>query len=421
MWIGIVVGMIILLTCFTFFSSVNKEKVLGWTYFGAWWLGESEEGLTPLDAHIIYTYPDRVQAGKPFDVGVTLEYINDKSARSSWVLFSNISIILRSVEHPNGPDLPNVLNASDHDISSGLLRPGEAYSHSFPIVAPNSREKYLVFLRFTAFFSPEGVGSEPWFYFSASDHYNVGKGKPGYISPDELPPITVVDKGNQTSKVAGRLIVEIEKPYGIVSPTPINITIDKANSSYYVKQYHLVNGSRTVEIPLTSGYHSVSVPYIVNIVPNKIRAIFWRWTDGQRSYNRTVDVASNTAMDLFALYKTQYYLSVRSALTGTNTTGSGWYDAGSEAPFAINQGPNFLLLQSFDHWNWDARPGTATMNTVTAGSIIMNGPTKITAIWKFDYTYLAVIVGLITGFSAILTLLWKLHLRIRLHLKKIKS
>jgi hypothetical protein len=420
MWTGIVVGEIILLTCLTFFSSIDKEKVLGWTYFGTWWLGKSEEGLTPLDAHIIYTYPDRVQAGKPFDVGVTLEYINDKSARSSWVLFSNVSIILRSVEHPNGPDLPNVLNTSDHD-TSGLLRPGEAYSHSFPIVAPELKEKYLVFLRFTAFFSPEGVGSEPWFYFSASDHYNIGKGKPGYISPNELPPITVVDKEDQTSKIQGRLILEIEKPYGIITPTPINITIDKASWSYDPKHYHLVNGSRTLEAPLPSGLHTASVSHIVNIVPDKIRAVFWRWSDGQGSYTRAVDIASNTTMNLFALYKTQYYLSVTSALTGTTTTGSGWYDAGSEAPFAVNQGPNFFLLQSFDHWNWDARPGTTTMNTVTAGSLVMDGPTKITAQWKFDYTYLAIIIGLITGLSAILTLLWKLHLKIRLHLKKIKS
>src|SRR5215469_11171965 len=404
MWTGIVFGEIILLTCLTFFSSIDKEKVLASTYFGTWPLGE--EGLTPLDAHIIYTYPDKVQAGKLFDVGVTLEYINDKSARSSWVLFSNVSIVLRSVEHPNGSDLPNLLNTSDHDISR-LLKPGEAYSHSFPIVAPNPREKYLVFLRFTAFFSPEGVGSEPWFYFSASDHYNIGKGKPGYISPNELPPITVVDKQDKTNKTAGRMVVEIEKPYRIIPPTPINITIDNASRSYDPKYYHLVNGSRTVEIPLVSGFHTVSISPVVNIVPNKIRAVFWRWSDGQGSYNRTVNVASNTTMDLFSLYKTQYYLSVRSALTGTNTTGSGWYDAGADAPFAVNQGPNFFLLQSFDHWNWDARPGTPTLTTVTAGSLIMNGPTKINAMWKFDYTYLAIIVGLITGMSAIVTALWR--------------
>lgn len=143
-------------------------------------------------------------------------------------------------------------------------------------------EKNIWYVRFTAFFSPEGV-SEPWFYFSASDHYNIGKGIPGYISPNELPPITAVDEGNQTSKLAGRLIVEIQKPYGIISPTPINITINKATRSYDPKQYHLVNGSRTVEIPLPSGYHTISVSHVLNIIPNKIRAVFWRWTDGQGS------------------------------------------------------------------------------------------------------------------------------------------
>lgn len=415
MWTGIVVGVIILLACLAFFSSIDKEKVLGSTYFGTWWLGKSGEGLTPLDAHIIYTYPDRVQAGKPFDVGVTLEYINDKSARSGWVLFSNVSIVLRSVEHPNGPDLP--LNISDHD-RSGLLKPGEAYSHSFPMVAPNPREKYLVFLRFTAFFSPEGVGSEPWFYFSASDHYNNGIGKPGYISPNELPPITVVDKKDQANSVPGELIVRIEKPYGFITSTPINITIDEASWTNDAKYYHLINGNRTAEIPLTSGYHTVSVSPVLNIVSNKIRAVFWRWSDGQGSSNRTVDVASNTTTDLFALYKIQYHLSVMSALTGTNTTGSGWYDAGADAPFAVNQGPNFFLLQSFDHWNWDARPGTPTLTTVTAGSLVMNGPTKINAMWKFDYTYLAIIVGLITGMSAIVTALWRFGTS---RIKKIKN
>lgn len=419
MWTGIVVGEVILLTCFTFFSSIDKEKVLASTYFGTWPLGE--EGLTPLDAHIIYTYPDKVQAGKPFDVGVTLEYINDKSARSSWVLFSNVSIVLRSVVHPNGPDLPNLLNISDHD-TSGILKPGQAYSHSFPVLATNPGEKYLVFLRYMAFFSPEGVGSEPWFYFSASDHYNRGKGTPGYISPNELPPITVADKKDQANGVTGGLIVKIEKPYGFITPKPINITIDKTSWTYDVKihqsDYHLANGSRTAEIPLASGYHAVSVSHIVNIVPNKIRAVFWRWSDGQPSYNRTVDIASNTTMDLFALYKTQYYLSVTSALTAMNTTGSGWYDAGSEAPFAVNQGPNFFVLQSFDHWNWDARPGTPTMTNVPAGLLIMDGPTKITAIWKSDYTYLAYIVVIISGLIAIVTALWRFGTS---RLKKIKN
>jgi hypothetical protein len=374
--------------CLLFVSNIDKQKVFGSTYYDVWFLGLTAEGQTPADAHVIYTYPDRVQAGKAFNVGVTLEYINDKSARSNWVLFSNVSINLRAVEHPNGPDLPN---GSAHDTSR-LIGRGEGYSHSFSLVAPNSsREKYLVFLTFNAFSSPEGVGSIAEFFFRASAHYNNSNG-PGYIDPNKLPPITVIDKENQTSRKQGQLIVEIEKPYGYI--TPIKVKIDNAN------YYNLVNGIG--EIPLASGStHSVSVPPILDIVKDKIHAVFSRWSDGQGAYNRTVAVASNTDMDLFAQYKMQYYLSVKSlSLVDTYPHGSGWYDAGSEARYAVNPWPSFFVLQSFDHWIGDM--GTSD-HTVAAGSLAMDGPKEITALWKFDYGYLAIIIGLITGAGAILS------------------
>jgi hypothetical protein len=42
-----------------------------------------------------------------------------------------------------------------------------------------------------------------------------------------------------------------------------------------------------------------------------------------------------------------------------------------------------------------------------AGLLVMDGPTKITAIWKFNYPYLAYIVGISTGLIAIVTALWR--------------
>jgi hypothetical protein len=44
---GIVVGVIILLTCFTFFLSVDKEKVLGWTYFGTFLVRKVRRRFNP--------------------------------------------------------------------------------------------------------------------------------------------------------------------------------------------------------------------------------------------------------------------------------------------------------------------------------------------------------------------------------------
>jgi|SRR5215469_6907092 len=63
-------------------------------------------------------------------------------------------------------------------------------------------------------------------------------------------------------------------------------------------------------------------------------------------------------------------------IIGTNlhrTRTSGWYDAGTD-PICSKSRAN-LLLQPFDLWNWDARPGTPTLTTVTAGSLVMTGPT----------------------------------------------
>ncbi|MGB8933586.1 MAG: hypothetical protein WCC17_00600, partial [Candidatus Nitrosopolaris sp.] len=48
--------------------------------------------------------------------------------------------------------------------------------------------------------------------------------------------------------------------------TPINMTIDQSSWTYDAKHYHLVNGSRMVEVSLPSGYHTVSICNIVNIV-----------------------------------------------------------------------------------------------------------------------------------------------------------
>ena len=84
-----------------------------------------------------------------------------------------------------------------------------------------------------------------------------------------MPPIIVVDEKDQGNGVPGGLIVKIEKPYGFITPKPINITTDKTSWTYDVQihqsDYHLANGTRTAEIPLASGYHTVSVSHIVNI------------------------------------------------------------------------------------------------------------------------------------------------------------
>jgi hypothetical protein len=264
---------------------------------------------------------------------------------------------------------------SNNDISRAILR-GEIYSHSFNLVAPNSPEKkYLVFLTFHAFFSPEGIGAKPQFLFNASDDYNVGKGQPGYIGANELPPITV-DKQNQASK--GRLIVEIENPYGTINPRGVDVTIDNVIHT-------TTNGS--VSVLLDSGiYHSVEVPHTIDITKHKIHAKFLQWSDGwsdryihtQPTYDRQVFMNSDNYTSLYAVYETQYRLLVNcNSWLPTETSGAAWYNAGAEARFTVNPWPMFLILYSFDRWEGDNNTLLNTDYTLPSGSLTMDGPKEI--------------------------------------------
>jgi hypothetical protein len=162
------------------------------------------------------------------------------------------------------------------------------------------------------------------------------------------------------------------------------------------------------------------VPKILDIVENKIRAIFVNWTDGQASpseintdastITRTVDLEHD--VEFVPLYKTQYYLKVKSqnGVNGYENNGTGWYDSGVEAQFAANTFSSLFSLYSFDHWN-----GTISKddNTGSSGVITMNGPKELTAIWKFDFGHLGVYFGIVSGSMAILGKVYSRHHSLR--------
>jgi hypothetical protein len=64
-----------------------------------------------------------------------------------------------------------------------------------------------------------------------------------------------------------------------------------------------------------------------------------------------------------------------------------------------------MTLHSFDHWNGTIPAGESTQ---TSGTIKMNGPKDILAIWKFDFTYLGALLGIGT---AAITIFGKIYSR----------
>jgi hypothetical protein len=193
-----------------------------------------------------------------------------------------------------------------------------------------------------------------------------------------------------------------------------NTATEEDHEQYY--QFTGEKGYAEFDIPINKTY-LLSVPKVIDIVEDKIRAIFISWTDGQASQSQ-VNVDSNNSitrivnleydMEFVPLYKTQYYLDIRSqnGINSYENNGTGWYDSGVEAQFAANTFSSIFSLYSFDHWN-----GTISKddNTGSSGVITMNGPKELTAIWKFDFGHLGAYLGILSGSMAILGKVYSKH------------
>jgi hypothetical protein len=380
-----------------FVAALPIDKSQAWTYDDIWWFGASQSD-NAANVRIVYTYPDKVQAGNQFSVGLTLEYLKENIVRSSWIIFSNVTLHLLS--NDSASNVIGVVGSSESDTSK-LIRAGEQYSHTFKLYAPESVKKYVLGLTLTAFFGP-GSGSLESYNWDTRDHYNQTWREYGIIYPEDLSSIQVVKSEPRHEQL---LVVELQKPYYQFEAVNMEINNIKKDEIEVDKiQYEvenekvripMIDGKVSMELPANSSY-SVRIPQFINMAEG-IRAAFTRWSDGQEGYEsngyieRSVLLDNNT--ELFALFRTQFRLSVES--NEGNTEGSGWYDSGSQANYAIN--PSIGLWTSFDYWIGDI---SAEADDIPSGHLTMNGPTNIKAIWKYDFNYITVAAGAIGGIAA---------------------
>ncbi len=108
------------------------------------------------------------------------------------------------------------------------------------------------------------------------------------------------------------------------------------------------------------------------------RFVFIGWSDGVNSNPRQILLSEDTQVT--ALYRTEYYLSVKS--DRGKASGAGWYEEGSEANFAVIPSSSvvvwFGLLTEYYHFSgWS---GNSDSKDVVA-SIVMNGPKNVEAEW----------------------------------------
>jgi hypothetical protein len=373
--------------------SFAQQNTKGWTYTTIWWLGYSPTSppdQSPANLRFYYTYPDSVYTDQKFNVGITIEYIKDSNAKLNWINLSNVSVGIRTYFSNYEKDVSTRLI----DNGSTLIKPGEYYHKYFTLTAPTAQGKYVVFPAWNAFYGP-GTTAANDFRWDLGFYYNNTERNAGAISPEDYPPISVIDKSQL--KKATSLKVEIDPPYGIINnKTDIKVIETKNKVPITYPNCSGTQGGKVCKLTINSAY-TVEVNKTIDLSPNNIRAVFVTWTDGVTSNTRNITLSHDE--NLYALYKTQYHLTVGSAMKGNNTYGTDWYFAGSEAPFSVNSYAGSSSLSSFDHWAGDVPSGEAT---ALSGSLTMDDPKEIVAIWRPDYGIIGTIIGLVSGTFAVL-------------------
>jgi pimeloyl-ACP methyl ester carboxylesterase len=124
-----------------------------------------------------------------------------------------------------------------------------------------------------------------------------------------------------------------------------------------------------VQFNISVGTHNVVIPSVIE-QPNRTYS-FAKWSDGDRSTNRTVNLQDDALLTTF--YQTQYYVQVTSPF-GT-VTGTGWHEANSTVEPSLQSG----LEQSGSFFrNW-----TSGSTFYGLGEPIpVESPTAIQGVWE---------------------------------------
>jgi hypothetical protein len=147
-----------------------------------------------------------------------------------------------------------------------------------------------------------------------------------------------------------------------------------------------------IELSTTRGSHRLEAQSPI-ILGNGTRAVFDHWSDGVQSSPREIYLAAN--LDLTATYLTEFSLKVESSMG--ETVGSGWYPAGMNATFAVLDttltGSSFAdeVTYRFSRWSGDAD------STSPIGSVVMDRPKAVVAIWSEDPTQVTLRYRLVTA------------------------
>jgi hypothetical protein len=121
--------------------------------------------------------------------------------------------------------------------------------------------------------------------------------------------------------------------------------------------------------------------------PPGVQYAFQNWSiDGTAQTGNQVTVTMNGPHTAVAAYTTQYLLTINSPGGLGNPQGGGYYDAGSTAKFSVTSPVGYVIQQVFVQWQGDYT------GTSPQGSVTMDKPHVVNAVWSTSYLPLIVII-----------------------------
>lgn len=151
------------------------------------------------------------------------------------------------------------------------------------------------------------------------------------------------------------------------SVTPSSLTFDGVT-------YDFSNANQD-NLSVTLGFHRIDA---LSVIQGKVgeRYVFVGWSDGITSNPRLVTIVHD--LNLTAIYRTEYYLSVNSE--HRRTIGGGWYPADSSANFALVPNSPVSLGLPVENYEFVGWSGNSNSSDVLA-SVLMDGPKSVEARW----------------------------------------
>jgi len=114
----------------------------------------------------------------------------------------------------------------------------------------------------------------------------------------------------------------------------------------------------------------------------RLKLLMWK-INGLTQQGQSIEIQMGAPYTIELTYEKEYFLNVTSQYGQPN--GGGWYPSGQEARFSVTyQGSDFPVRHIFAGWE-SAPPTKITLLDGTNGSVTVDRPYIVKAVWKDDY------------------------------------